>query len=168
MATPTSLPYTSMSRTHFDIVATKAISVVRIGIRFSILRCLVFFSVGVAASFTTALPKPEQRSFVNSNVESTYAGAWPDAVAANNDQHRHVPSILTSAAAQVPACKRRCLDPHPGEFRYWYGQQNGCWVQVWRGWPEGCQHYQWYNTCNVSWDMHPNGAPRVYWSCCVH
>ena len=25
----------------------------------------------------------------------------------------NVPSILTSAAAQVPACKRRCRDPHP-------------------------------------------------------
>ena len=65
-------------------------------------------------------------------------------------------------------CAGRCLDPHPGAFRFWYGQQNGCWIQVWRAWPEGCQHYQWYNSCNGYWDSYPNGAPRVFWNCCVH
>ena len=66
------------------------------------------------------------------------------------------------------ACGRRCFDPHPGPFRFWYGQQSGCWVQVWRSWPDGCQHYQWYNSCDGYWDLHPNGAPRVNWTCCVH
>ena len=72
------------------------------------------------------------------------------------------------AAMQVPACKRRCQDPHPGQFRTWNGQQNGCWIQVWRGWPDGCQHYQWFNSCNGYWDINPNGSPRVFWTCCVH
>ena len=75
---------------------------------------------------------------------------------------------LLNATVQSSGCRRRCLDPHPGAFRSWYGQQNGCWIQVWRSWPEGCQHYQWFNSCNGYWDSYPNGAPRVYWNCCVH
>ena len=65
-------------------------------------------------------------------------------------------------------CQRRCQDPHPGQFQTWNGQQNGCWIQVWRKWPDGCQHYQWYNSCNGYWDAYPNGAPKVFWTCCIH
>ncbi|HEV7397015.1 MAG TPA: hypothetical protein VGN86_10930 [Pyrinomonadaceae bacterium] len=80
-------------------------------------------------------------------------------------------SMLPDAAVSVPAqngCQRRCLDPHPGAFQAWNGQQNGCWIQVWRRWPEGCQHYQWFNSCNGYWDSYPNGAPKVVWTCCIH
>jgi hypothetical protein len=66
------------------------------------------------------------------------------------------------------ACGGRCLNPHPGNFTSWNGQQNGCWLAVWRRWPEGCTHYQWFNTCNGSWDSNPDNTPRVYWTCCVH
>ena len=76
-------------------------------------------------------------------------------------------SVLLKSTAPS-TCGGRCWDPHPGPFRFWYGQQNGCWVQVWRSWQEGCQHYQWYNSCNGYWDLHPNGAPKVNWTCCVH
>ena len=62
----------------------------------------------------------------------------------------------------------RCVDPHPGPFRSWYGERNGCWVAVWRQWPDGCTHYQWFNACNNYWDLYPNGAPKVYWTNCVH
>jgi hypothetical protein len=75
---------------------------------------------------------------------------------------------VASANAAAQACRGRCLDPHPGQFRSWYGERNNCWVQVWRQWPEGCTHYQMFNSCQNSWDVHPNGAPRVYWTCCVH
>jgi hypothetical protein len=83
---------------------------------------------------------------------------------------RMIPA-LPEAGVTVPVqngCQRRCLDPHPGAFQSWNGQQNGCWIQVWRRWPEGCQHYQWFNTCNGVWDSYPNGAPKVAWTCCVH
>ena len=56
----------------------------------------------------------------------------------------------------------RCLNPHPGPFRSWPGQQNGCLVQVWRQWQDGCTHFQWANNCNGSWD------PQIYWTYCVH
>jgi hypothetical protein len=68
----------------------------------------------------------------------------------------------------VQACRGRCLDPHPGQFQSWAGQTSGCWVQIWRKWPDSCLHYQWYNSCYNYWDLLPNGAPRVYWTCCVH
>jgi|GEM_PF-3142690 len=62
----------------------------------------------------------------------------------------------------------QCLNPHPGAFKSWYGQKNGCWVAVYRQWPDGCTHYQWYNACYNTWDAYPNGAPKVYWTACVH
>jgi hypothetical protein len=86
-----------------------------------------------------------------------------------NPSDRMLPA-LPGAAVNVPVqggCQRRCLDPHPGQFQSWNGQQNGCWIQVWRRWPEGCQHYQWFNSCNGYWDSYPNGAPKVVWTCCV-
>jgi hypothetical protein len=69
-----------------------------------------------------------------------------------------------SAAGSFPpqGCAGRCLNPHPGPFRSWNGQVNGCWVQVWRQWPEGCTHYQWFNSCANYWD------PQIWWTCCVH
>ena len=77
-------------------------------------------------------------------------------------------SSAGSGIIPMQGCQGKCLDPHPGQFQAWNGQQNGCWVQVWRRWPEGCQHYQWYNACNGYWDSYPNGAPKVFWTCCVH
>jgi hypothetical protein len=56
----------------------------------------------------------------------------------------------------------RCLQFHPGQFRSWYGQKNGCFVQFWRQWPDGCTHYQVFNTCYQQWD------PNIYWTYCVH
>lgn len=73
---------------------------------------------------------------------------------------------VAHAATALPA--GNCWDPHAGEFRWWNGQQNGCWLQIFRAWPDGCQHYQWFNSCNGYWDSNPNGSPRVYWTNCNH
>jgi hypothetical protein len=75
---------------------------------------------------------------------------------------------LAPADAALAVVAGNCLDPHPGQFRSWYGEKNGCWVAVYRQWPDGCTHYQWYNACYNYWDTHPNGAPKVYWTQCVH
>jgi len=56
----------------------------------------------------------------------------------------------------------RCWNPHPGPFRSWQGQQNGCILQVWRQFQDGCTHFQWYNSCNGIWD------PQIYWTYCIH
>lgn len=74
-------------------------------------------------------------------------------------------SILPAAPA---GCNGQCLNPHPGELRSWYGQENGCRVEVWRQWPDGCMHSQWYNKCTGDWDVDPQGQPQVTWTCCVH
>lgn len=71
---------------------------------------------------------------------------------------------VASLQSQHPqaGCGGRCLNPHPGPFKSWNGQVNGCFVQVWRQWPDGCTHYQWWNTCYNYWD------PQIWWTCCVH
>jgi hypothetical protein len=56
----------------------------------------------------------------------------------------------------------RCWNPHPGPFRSWNGMQNGCLIQVWRQWQDGCTHFQWFNTCYNAWD------PQINWTYCVH
>jgi hypothetical protein len=72
-----------------------------------------------------------------------------------------------TAAAPVQACSGRCSSPHSGSFETREGERKGCWVQVWRQWPDGCAHYQWFNTCESYWDSDANG-PKVHWTCCVH
>jgi hypothetical protein len=71
-------------------------------------------------------------------------------------------------ASQSAACKRGCRDPHPGDFRWWYGKRDGEWVEVWRQWPDNCTHVQMFHPRSGAWDSEPNGAPRVRWVCCVH
>lgn len=68
-----------------------------------------------------------------------------------------------------PGCSGKCLDPHPGKFTTSEGQRRDqCWVQVWRRWPDGCTHWQWFDRCNTRWDADAAGRPRVTWTCCVH
>ena len=61
-----------------------------------------------------------------------------------------------------------CLNPHPGKYESSDGQKRGCWLQVWRRWPDGCMHYQWFNTCSSFWDKDVRGQPVVYWTSCAH
>lgn len=76
--------------------------------------------------------------------------------------------MLSSPAFAQGGCQGNCLNPHPGEFAWWNGERRDCWIQVWRRWPDGCSHYQWWNTCTNSWDVNPDGSPRVYWVSCCH
>jgi len=73
-----------------------------------------------------------------------------------------------SPPLEAQRCGGKCLNPHPYQFKSWYGQANGCWVQVWRQWTDGCTHYQSYDKCRNVWDLNPDKTPRVYWTCCVH
>ncbi len=68
----------------------------------------------------------------------------------------------TSLSPAQRGCGGGCLNPHPGQFGSWYGPANGCWVQLWRQWADGCTHYQMYNTCGNYFD------PQIHWTCCVH
>ncbi|MBZ5627918.1 MAG: hypothetical protein LAO06_03540 [Acidobacteriia bacterium] len=54
-----------------------------------------------------------------------------------------------------------CLNPHPWQFRTWWGPANGCWAAFYRQWNDGCKHYQMYNACTGQWD------PRINWMSCV-
>ena len=56
----------------------------------------------------------------------------------------------------------RCLNPHPYAYTTSYGARSGCWLAVYRTWKDGCQHYQWLNTCYGSWDS------TIHWTSCVH
>lgn len=71
-------------------------------------------------------------------------------------------------AAGADPCRRGCLNPHPGTFRWWYGDRRGTWVEVWRQWPEGCTHFQMFHPQTGTWEANPDGTPRVRWTCCIH
>jgi hypothetical protein len=75
---------------------------------------------------------------------------------------------VVAAADQRDACRGGCLNPHGGQFRWWYGARQGDWVEVWRQWPEGCTHVQMFNPIAGLWDSNPDSTPRVRWTCCVH
>ncbi len=79
-----------------------------------------------------------------------------------------IPSVLPVAYAQSE-CNRGCLNPHPGQFKQWTGQRRADgWLEIWRQWPEGCQHVQLFYAPTGAWDTNPDGTPRVRWTCCVH
>lgn len=80
----------------------------------------------------------------------------------------HLGSLISIPLYAQSPCNGRCLNPHPGQYVTRYGERNGCLVQVWRRWPEGCEHWQWLNSCNGAWDSNPDGSPRVTWVCCRH
>jgi hypothetical protein len=84
---------------------------------------------------------------------------------------KSVPAVWSggdSPPLEAQRCGGKCLNPHPYQFKSWYGQANGCWVQVWRQWTDGCTHYQSYDKCHNVWDLNPDRTPRVNWTCCVH
>jgi hypothetical protein len=96
-------------------------------------------------------------------VQTASVAAWPFDLLANALTPR-------SAAAESPAQQNQshCLNPHPGSFNTSYGTRNGCWVQVWRNFQDGCTHYQWFNSCGNYWDVNQDGSPKVVWKECRH
>jgi hypothetical protein len=76
-------------------------------------------------------------------------------------------NILPVLEAQT-ACNRGCLNPHPGQFRWWYGERRGEWVEIYRQWPDGCTHFQRFHPPTGSWESNPDGSPRITWTCCRH
>lgn len=83
---------------------------------------------------------------------------------------RSLPGLELSPppVAMQAGCQGRCVDPHPANFNTWNEPAGGCRVKVWRQWPDGCLHYQWYDSCSGVWDNNPDGTPKVNWTCCVH
>jgi hypothetical protein len=61
----------------------------------------------------------------------------------------------------MPVQTTNCLNPHPGSFQSSWGAANGCWVPFFRKWPDGCNHYQWYNSCSGYWDR------GIHWNFCA-
>lgn len=97
--------------------------------------------------------------------------ARKDIQASNQIAPPHGWNILpvVEASQQGNPCQRGCLNPHPGEFQWWYGEaRKDGWVEVWRRWKEGCTHVQMFNPRAGAWDSNPDGTPRVRWTCCVH
>lgn len=77
-------------------------------------------------------------------------------------------SLLEMFQPTLEAQGGRCLTVHPGQFNSWYGSRNGCWVQVWRQWPDSCSHYQVMNACTGYFETNRDGTPLVHWQKCVH
>ena len=95
------------------------------------------------------------------HVSDTEAMAELRMVDMNVSSGRFLPAVYTPPSG-------RCLNPHPGRYNSWTGRAQGCWIQVWHRWDDGCVNYQWFNTCASSWDADSRGKPRFYWTACNH
>ena len=76
-----------------------------------------------------------------------------------------IPPVAAQSRAPV------CLNPHPGEFTWRYGEKDrndSCWIEVWRRWPDACEHVQLYSVCSNTWQTNKDGSPAVRWTHCVH
>ncbi len=67
----------------------------------------------------------------------------------------------SGAAELEPIQTNYCMNPHPGTFRYWWGQPiDQCNSPMYRQFADGCTHYQIYNRCANAWDG------RIFWVTC--
>ena len=66
-----------------------------------------------------------------------------------------------SLRAGQPVQAGFCVNPHPGQFRYWWGPPiDQCNSPMYRQFADGCTHYQVYNRCANAWDG------RINWTVC--
>ena len=75
---------------------------------------------------------------------------------------RPAPSTQWPSIVAPVAAIGRCRNPHPGAFRQWTGNRNGCWVPVYRQWPDNCQQVQMFDACSGAWDA------QIRWTQCYH
>ena len=69
-------------------------------------------------------------------------------------------SLPTTPMAEGGA-SGNCVNPHPGEFKYWWGTPTDkCNSPMYRQFQDGCMHYQIYNRCANAWDA------RIFWTTC--
>jgi len=69
-------------------------------------------------------------------------------------------SLPTTSMAEGGA-SGNCVNPHPGEFKYWWGTPTDkCNSPMYRQFQDGCVHYQIYNRCANAWDA------RIFWTTC--
>lgn len=63
--------------------------------------------------------------------------------------------------AEGSAQSGNCINPHRGEFKYWWGTPTDkCNSPMYRQFQDGCTHYQIYNRCANAWDA------RIFWTTC--
>jgi hypothetical protein len=102
------------------------------------------------------------------NVKESRSEPPPQSRSSLNATYQFASFNPISAPPPAESGTVACGSSHTGEFQTWNGEQKGCWRQVWRRWTDGCEHYQWYNTCDSYWDNHPDGTARVAWKTCIH
>ena len=79
---------------------------------------------------------------------------------------RFIPALLGVLPARThlnaePVQAGFCVNPHPGQFRYWWGPPlDQCNSPMYRQFADGCIHYQVYNRCANAWDS------RINWTVC--
>ena len=65
------------------------------------------------------------------------------------------------ALQAAPVQAQNCVNPHPGNFKYWWGPPfDSCNSPMYRQFGDGCTHYQIYNRCANAWDS------RIFWTFC--
>jgi len=71
-------------------------------------------------------------------------------------------STLEANVPMTPVQSGSCVNPHPGEFKYWWGQPvDQCVSPMYRQFSDGCVHYQLYNRCANSWNS------KIFWTSCI-
>ena len=61
------------------------------------------------------------------------------------------------AATGDPVQAGFCVNPHPGQFRYWWGPPvDQCNSPMYRQFGDGCTHFQIFNRCSNAWNAQIN------------
>ena len=106
-------------------------------------------STGRAAALRTDTEAPIRRP-----VGLALAGLVPTLLAATAPE--------TTPPVEMVGQGGSCINPHPGTFRYWWGQPiDQCNSPMYRQFADGCIHYQVYNRCANAWNS------QINWTACV-
>jgi hypothetical protein len=121
-------------------------------------------SVSVEGTLVAELALPPALSSLPSGYRKASHAGYPGPHVAEPEDTGKLAQLENAPPMLMPAQAPggHCLNPHPGQFQWSYGQVNGCLVQVWRTWPDGCTQNQWYNRCYNYFD------PAINWTHCVH
>lgn len=93
---------------------------------------------------------------LSASSEGKYSGLFGDLIPAASAQ-----MLAPNQSNLEPVQANACVNPHPGNFKYWWGQPfDACNSPMYRQFADGCTHYQVYNRCANSWDG------RIFWTFC--
>jgi hypothetical protein len=127
------------------------------------------FGANSAAARVSFSPETSEKPGIVGTADEQLRSTLQNATEAlRSDVHYAKSGTPNKPRLQLAQLGGRCIDPHPGTFQVSSQPVNECLAVVTRVFYDGCSHQQMFNACTGTWDVWPNGLPKVNWIRCIH